>query len=77
MPASSLLPDWAVAPASVEAVIWGLCGVFALLLIATLAAFGAEVASLLREEASPTPAREFQGFGRAAPRIAAPARNPN
>lgn len=68
MQAWTWLPDWLITPASLELLVWGLCGVFALLLIATLAAFGAEVASMMREQSSPTPAREFEGFGRAAPR---------
>lgn len=68
MPAWSWLPEWSITPASVELLVWGMCGIFALLLLATLAAFGAEVASMIREDASPMPAREFQGFGRAAPR---------
>ena len=69
MPAWTMLSEWAMAPASLEAVVWGMCAVFALLLIATLAAFGVELASLFREGATPTPAGEFQGFGRAAPRV--------
>lgn len=73
MPALSLLTDWAVAPSSLELMIWWLCGLCALLLAAALAALGAEVRWMLREPAAPIPAREFQGFGRPAPRVSAPA----
>ena len=73
MPLSSLLTEWGGMPAGLETLVWGLCGVFALMFIAALVAFAVEVAGLLRDSGAPIPAREFQGFGRSAPRSREPA----
>lgn len=69
MPAWTAIGEWAELPMNLELLVWGLCGICALLLAATLGAFVIELLTLFRESASPLPAREFQGFGRAAPRV--------
>lgn len=69
MPAWTAIGQWVELPMNVVLLVWTLCGICALLLVSALGAFLIEILSLLRESASPLPAREFQGFGRPAPRV--------
>jgi hypothetical protein len=69
MPAWNLAGSDLAVPPEAALVLWGLCAVFGLLLTGALTAFALELRSLFRESGRPLPGSEFQGFGRAAPRI--------
>lgn len=69
MPAWNLAGSDLAVPAEAALVLWGLCAVFGLLFTGALTVFALELRALTRESGRQLPGREFQGFGRAAPRI--------
>lgn len=68
MPELRMLQQELVVPDEAVVLVWCLCGLFGLFLAGALGTFVAEMWQMARQSAELLPAREFQGFGRAAPR---------